>query len=513
MPSSRTVLTAVAAASLAACAVAAEAPEADRTGATSEAIYANTSLYWPSAGSARVDIGVCFENPNSAPGATAADRATWRNDRRLAVSGAWGRFGRIRYSGWDGADPVNNPHACAAGEAGLHVLICENVGSTIDSRCPQNGASQTNNPVTGQSGYPGLNGTTNGIRINPAHPPSIWVHELGHALGFYHEEEIPGASGKCQEQSFPNSNPIEYGSYDPNGIMSYCNPPTTAPFLSPNDIAAIGRSYGRHLEGSLVSPGGKCGAAHWAAGVNDPAFVWDCDEANHDQEFLDTTGSSDGNARNLYLRGTGTGSATYCVAATGASTGQSLRLEPCTTATDWLFQSMSLRGFGGLCLDLENGSTAAGTRIQVYACGALGGVNQHWTLERDGHIQYGTSGSCAAIDASGHLTIAACANVASQLFAFGGGKISRISSGKCLDVQGPNDAQYVAGIGGPANGAIVQEATCNTSMNQKWNLNGAIRYGANSSLCMTRAGMDKNGTPLVLSACNGAATEEWDYYF
>src|SRR5262249_49888013 len=156
---------------------------------------------------------------------------------------------------------------------------------------------------------------------------------------FYHEEEIPGAAGKCQQQSFPNANPIEYGAYDSTSIMSYCNPPTTAPFLSANDIAAIGRSYGRHIEGSLISPGRKCGPAHWAVGVNDIAFIWDCDEANHDQEFLDTSWNSDGNAKNLYLRGMN-GGGVYCLAAPSASAGQLLRLETCSTATDWLFQSM-----------------------------------------------------------------------------------------------------------------------------------------------------------------------------
>jgi hypothetical protein len=339
------------------------------------------------------------------------------------------------------------------------------------------------------------------------------VHEFGHGLGWYHEEEIPGAVGKCQEQSFPNPNPIEYGAYDPSSIMSYCNPPQAAPFLSPNDIAAVGRAYGRHIQGSLVSPGGKCGAAHWANGVGDVAFIWDCDEKNHDQEFLASTFVSDGDAWNLYLRGTGSSTATYCLGANDTASGQLLRLENCSSTIDWLFRSMNLRGFGGLCLDLENGDSTPGTRIQLYTCGALGGQNQTWSLTRDGHLQYGTTGSCAAINADGHLTIAACANTSAQLFEFEDGRIVRTASAKCLDAQGPSDAQYTSGIGGPAVGTFVQEFACNGSMNQKWNLSGALRYGTDPGLCMTRAGADTNGTPLTLAACDGSASQVWDYYF
>lgn len=488
--------------------------------ADEQEIYANKNLYWPGAGTSRVDIPVCFENPHKAPGATAAARASWRDARRQAVEGAWGRFGRIAFYGWDGNDPVNNPRSCAAGEAGLHVLICENTtlangAISIDARCAQSGASQSNNPATSISGYPGLNGTKNGIRMNPAHPPSVWVHEFGHALGYYHEEEIPGAAGKCQEQSWPNANPIQYGAYDSTSIMSYCNPPTTAPFLSPNDIAAVQRSYGRRLHGSLTTPRGNCAASRWATGIGDLAFVWDCDEANHDQEFLDTLTTSDGDARNLYLRSVGTSTTKYCLAADSATSGSLLRLASCSTSTDWLLRSMYVRGFGGLCLDLRNGDTTPGTAIQLWTCGALGGGYQRWSLTRDGHIKYGDGASnrCAEINGAGRLVIATCASTSGQIFSFADGKITRASSGKCVDAQGPSDAQYIAGQSGPGVGTYVQEQTCNTSLNQKWNLSGALRYGANASLCMARAGADGNGTVMTLATCNGAAAQEWDYFF
>src|SRR4029079_3872093 len=123
--------------------------------------------------------------------------------------------------------------------------------------------------------------------------------------GFYHAEERPDApnitTGNCKKQSFPNSNPVLYGAYDDHSIMSYCHPPSGAPWLSANDIAGVQRAYGRRQVGSLVTPRGHCVAAHHALGIGDRAFVWDCDEANRDQMWIDTTLSSIGDAFGLYI--------------------------------------------------------------------------------------------------------------------------------------------------------------------------------------------------------------------
>ena len=90
----------------------------------------------------------------------------------------------------------------------------------------------------------------------------------------------------------------------------------------------------------------------------------------------------------------------------------------------------------------------------------------------------------------------------------------RKSSGKCLDVSGPNDSQYTSGIGLPVNGMPVKEFTCNSSMNQKWNLNGQIRYAASASLCLDRqAAVDAPGGNIQLYSCNSTDAQKWDYYF
>lgn len=471
-------------------------------------LYGNTSFFWPNAGTARTDINVCWENPSSAPGSTAAARATWRDQRRRAVEEAWARNARINFYGWDGNDPVNAPTSCVSNAAGIHIVICN---SPSDSRCPAMPASQAG------GGYPAINGLNHGVRLNPAHGPAVTVHEFGHTLGFYHEEERPDApailSGPCAKQSWPNASPISYGAYDPTSTMSYCQPISAAPWLSGNDVASIQRSYGRRISGSLVTPRGNCAAARHAIGLGDRAFTWDCDEANRDQEWFDTTSTSSGDAWNLFMIGLFS-STQYCLAATSASAGAAVQLGSCSTSTDWRMESMYLRGFGGRCLDLQAGNTADGTPIQVWSCGALAGANQRWTRTRAGQLKYGTSSKCARIGATGRLELGAC-NAAdnAQIFSFNNGVIQRVSNGQCLDVSGPSDAQFVAGIGLLGNGAAVNQFTCNTALNQRWQFSGALRYDGNSALCLQR-GVDGNGSALALASCTGSdETQSWDYAF
>jgi hypothetical protein len=290
--------------------------------------------------------------------------------------------------------------------------------------------------------------------------------------------------------------------------MSYCDPDAD---LTPNDIAGIQRSYGRRLTGSLVSPQGNCAASHYAVGSGDPVFLWDCDEAYDDQEWWDSVSSGD--QRYLFLWGWSKGS--YCMAPVWPYNGAPVKLEKCHSDDDWVFERVYIRGFGGLCLDLHNGDTTNGNKIQMWRCGALGGANQRWSISGDGHLRYGSlsSNKCARVY-GGKLVIWDCqASWSSQKFSFNGQRIKWGS--QCLDVHGPSDGQYLAGIGMPVNGMRIQTFSCNSSLNQKWNLTGNIRYANNKSLCLARKnGADSNGAPLVVRYCQtGADAQTWDYYF
>jgi hypothetical protein len=72
-----------------------------------------------------------------------------------------------------------------------------------------------------------------------------------------------------------------------------------------------------------------------------------------------------------------------CLSAKGTSNGQSVELETCTTNNNlqtWTYDmnttELKLIGSPKVCLDLTGGSTAAGTKLQVWQCNGL--VQQKW---------------------------------------------------------------------------------------------------------------------------------------
>ena len=195
------------------------------------ALYGNTSYFWPGA---PVMIAVCWENP------TQAD-ATARKWVQRAVERNWARHARVNFTGWG---------TCTPGAAGLHIL-------------------HSTNSRTTPGGYPALDGVTNGMELPLSRPQhevrALALHEFGHALGFYHEEERPdytpaaGAPAACAKQSWPNSDPQYYGAYDIDSVMSDCGQPASDPStwresLSAGDIAGVQTAYGRRIAGTLLSP-------------------------------------------------------------------------------------------------------------------------------------------------------------------------------------------------------------------------------------------------------------------
>jgi hypothetical protein len=116
-------------------------------------------------------------------------------------------------------------------------------------------------------------------------------------------------------------------------------------------------------------------------------------------------------------------------------------------------------GLASKCVDVSNGATADGTKIQLYTCN--GTASQAWT--RNGQTWR--------------------------------------ALGKCLDISG----------GGTADGTLVQLWTCNGTAAQNW------VPGANSSLVNPNSGKcldvhgnnSANGTQIHLWTCTGAANQAW----
>nr|WP_221379005.1 ThuA domain-containing protein [Actinoplanes polyasparticus] len=118
-----------------------------------------------------------------------------------------------------------------------------------------------------------------------------------------------------------------------------------------------------------------------------------------------------------------------------------------------------ITGAAGKCVDVSGGSSADGTKIQLWSC--TGSAHQQWTVN---------------------------------------GTTLR-SLNKCMGVAG----------GSTANGALVQLSTCNGSGGQNW------APGANGSLVNPQSGkcLDANGagsadgTQLIIWTCHGAANQRW----
>ncbi|WP_330274839.1 ricin-type beta-trefoil lectin domain protein [Lentzea sp. NBC_00516] len=116
----------------------------------------------------------------------------------------------------------------------------------------------------------------------------------------------------------------------------------------------------------------------------------------------------------------------------------------------------------GRCLDVNAGSTTAGTPLQIWDCNS--GTNQTWTRTTSGQLTVysGDSTRCAA--ASGPQTgaavvIAACDGGAGQRWQFNAnGTVSSAQSGLCVDVNGA----------ATANGTKTILWTCHGGGNQQW---------------------------------------------
>jgi hypothetical protein len=482
----------------------------DAIGESAEGLYANLNFLWSGN---PVVIPVCWENPSGGsivrPTFTVSE-ATSRAWVRDAIEGQWSRYARVNFTQWD---------TCTSGEAGVHIQILK----------------------TGGSSAPGgstLNGVNNGVKLNLYYNDrqadcqasaanlkrcvqAVALHEFGHVLGFYHEEErpdYPGGTGPCAKQSFPNANPQFYGAYDINSVMSYCGQPasdisTWKMAISPGDIASVQKAYGRRKAGQFAAARGADMMANNNANGPD-VFIWDADEA------LGQLWSYDFAQQAFTVTANGL---TSCLDTfPGAAAGNIMTAGTCFFDSFQRFplNSLFLRGYGGLCLDLPGGNTANGTPLQVWQCGAFGGSNQRWTIDSSRRIRFGSSSKCVTwvpTDGSSMFLwdCGAAPFTASQSFFFTSDGSLRLGSdtARCVDVQANTSADYLAGHGLPGNGARLQTFTCLSSqLNQKWNLSGTFKNQA--GLCIDVASAsNSNGTPVQTFGCNGTIAQEWDYYW
>ncbi|MGD9002285.1 MAG: ricin-type beta-trefoil lectin domain protein [Anaerolineae bacterium] len=509
------------------------------------ALMGGEGLMWSVSPDAPIRLEVCWENPQPAD-------ATAREWARLALKRSWERYARVIFVGWgqcqDEGNAISPPHTLGPRRPGVGD---ENIKIQIKS----SGGGQ--NPAHGSWGDHQKSGVILNLYCGQACVEHLAIHEIGHALGFYHGEERADwpSTPQCPEQWsghttswpwWPIPTERRWGNPDVDSTMAYCSGTSTE--LSPIDIAGVRRAYERRLPGTVLSPvASLCLSSHASEPNGDWAFGWECDEAFDDQEWVyDRVRSS------LHIQEPGRAGDPRCLDV-DTVTYSKVQIWDCHYGANqqWKFRRVLLRGYGGLCLTRRQRGPGP---VTMETC--TGADTQLWRL--DAGDQYaslrfkaetanlclaasGVSGSSVVAEicegsfqvhlplvlthaTEGSVRAETAAVVAPQRFAGGGQDFHLIKGGQirlpsvgggtqyCLDVHDVWNHQFISGQGGPRPGQRVQVFQCyDSQLNQRWNLTGDI---ISVNKCLTLSGDNtSNGAPAVVSRCDGSLDQDWDYYW
>lgn len=525
-----------------------------------QSIMAGYGLTWSVWISAPVKLVVCWENPSAAePYDGEVDQtsgATRREWARLAVKSSWERYARVIFVGWeecaDESNAADPPHTLGPRRPGT---LDENLKVNIS----YSGAS--NNWGHGSWGDYQQQGVTINLHCG-AYPnlksciEYLAIHEFGHTLGYYHEEErddwptnIPGCPKQTHDPAdpwWPIPTELDFGAPDPTSVMAYCSGwPTN---LSPKDITGVQHLYTRRIPGTVLSvPGALCLSSHANGENGSTTFGWECDEAYNDQEWI-----YDRSEYSLSIVWPDDPLQKQRCLDVDTNTYSKVQLWDCHYGTNqqWSFKHVELRGYGGLCLTRPNQGLGS---VSMQTC--TGGSNQLWQLEPGSlvdtfKIKSDTGGLCLAasstvgaainvdfcvppeqvflplisrsggtlttwIDQSPQNVPLAISQQTRDFYLMAGGQIGIPNNGGsdlCADVADVWDSDFLSGLGGPVSGQSVQTFTCYPAQyNQRWNLTGNLVSGEK---CLTITGSrTKNGAGAAVTSCNGTLDQSWDYYW
>ncbi|KAF7337405.1 hypothetical protein MSAN_02266900 [Mycena sanguinolenta] len=125
--------------------------------------------------------------------------------------------------------------------------------------------------------------------------------------------------------------------------------------------------------------------------------IWSCSGGNNNQKWSLTTGpgsttTSPPASGHSIQPGA---SSNMCLTAPTNANGGTVVIQPCngSSSQSWTQNGQTIVVYGNMCLDVTNGSSSNGVKMQIWSC-ASNDANQHFTVTSAKHIQWTSKSQC-----------------------------------------------------------------------------------------------------------------------